>query len=169
MQYLKQRTLAKRNNYNSIKNRDFVSIKSTNSFHTFKISFIILTKESTPKENYSKEKPESKSEDKMLIQAELLSSKESIFTRNVDYEISEKYNEIYTLTGLKNNIKGFEWFISLEEFKQAFLKGIYNNNYELLINKNYLILSTLIVNIFGEEYKCILILKPINTINYNIK
>ena len=170
MQYLKQRILETRNTYSSIKNKNFVSIKSTNSFHTFKISFIISHSNSIQKEILSIEQQKNRSPDKLLIQAELMGSDESIFSENNKRnEIPEIYNEIYTLAELKNIIKGFEWFISLEEFKQAFLKGINNDNYELFINKNGLILSILIVNIFGEEYKSILFLKPINKNINNIK
>ena len=151
MQYLKQRILETRNTYSSIKNKNFVSIKSTNSFHTFKKSFIISHSNSIQKEILSIEQPKNRSPDKLLIQAELMGSDESIFSENNKRnEIPEIYNEIYTLAELKNIIKGFEWFISLEEFKQAFLKGINNDNYELFINKNGLILSILIVNIYGE-------------------
>ena len=170
MQYLKQRILETRNTYSSIKNKNFVSIKSTNSFHTFKISFIISHSNSIQKKILSIEQQKNRSPDKLLIQAELMGSDESIFSENNKRnEIPEIYNEIYTLAELKNIIKGFEWFISLEEFKQAFLKGINNDNYELFINKNGLILSILIVNIFGEEYKSILFLKPINKNINNIK
>jgi hypothetical protein len=118
------------------------------------------------KEILSSEQSKNKSQEKLLIQAEMTGNDESIFSENNKRnEIPEIYNEIYTLAELKNIIKGFEWFISLEEFKQAFLNGINNNNYELLINKNGLILSILIVNIFGQEYKIMLILKPVNKIN----
>ena len=167
MQYLKQRILKKKNIYTLIKNKDFASIKSTNSFHTFKISFIISPKNPTQKVKLSTEKTQNKGVDKMLIQAEMSGNNKSIFNNN--YEISEKYIEIYSLAELKNIIKGCEWFISLEEFKQAFLKGIDNNNYELYINKNYLTLCIDIVNIFGEKYKSNLILKPLNINNNNIK
>ena len=170
MQYLKQRILATKNIYSSIKNKNSVFIKSTNSFHTFKISFIISHNNFMQKEILSTEQSKNKSQEKLLIQAEMTGNDESIFSENNKRnEIPEIYSEIYTLAELKNIIKGFEWFISLEEFKQAFLKGINNNNYELFINKNSLILSVLIVNIFGEEYKSILFLKPINKIINNIK
>lgn len=165
MQYLSKKILAKKKVYTSIKDKDFVLIKSTNSFHIFKISFIISPNISNYKEIFSKEKLTVKHENKMLIQAEMVDNNESIFYEyNKKIEISEKYNEIYTLVELKNIIKGFEYFFSLEEFKQAFLNG-FNNNYELLINKNDLILSIRIVNIFDEEHKGLLILKPINKIN----
>ena len=171
MQCLKQRILTTKNIYTSIKNKNSVSIKSINTFHTFKISFIISHSNSTQNEILSTEKLKRKSQDKLLIQAELVGNDESIFNENYKQnEIPKIYKEIYTLSELKNIIKGFEWFISLEEFKQAFLNGINNNNYELLINKNGLTLSILIVNIFGQEYKIILILKPVNKINNtNIK
>ena len=168
MQYLKQRIKNKNNIYTSIKNKDYVSIKSTNSFHNFKMSFIISPNISIQKENLSKENRTGKIEEKMLIQAEMMDNNESLYYEyNNKNAISEKYYEIYTLSGLKNIIKGFEWFISLEEFKQAFLNGINNNNYELFLKKNCLILSILIVNIFGEEHKSILFLKPINNIKTN--
>ena len=171
MQYLKQRILTTKNIYTSIINKNSVSIKSTNTFYTFKISFIISHNNSTQNEILSTEKLKRKSQDKLLIQAELVGNDESIFNENYKQnEIPKIYKEIYTLSELKNIIKGFEWFISLEEFKQAFLNGINNNNYKLLINKNGLILSILIVNIFGQEYKSMLILKPVNKINTtNIK
>ena len=171
MQYLKQRILTTKNIYTSIINKNSVSIKSTNTFHTFKISFIISHNNSTQNEILSTEKPKRKSQEKLLIQAELVGNDKSIFNENYKQnEISQIYNKIYTLTQLKNIIKGFEWFISLEEFNQAFLNGINNNNYDLLINKNGLILSILIVNIFGQEYKSMLILKPVNKNNTtNIK
>ena len=159
MQYLKQRILTTKNIYTSIINKNSVSIKSTNTFHTFKISFIISHNNSTQNEILSTEKSKRKSQEKLLIQAEIVGNDKSIFNENYKQnEISQIYNEIYTLTQLKNIIKGFEWFISLEEFNQAFLNGINNNNYKLLINKNGLILSILIVNIFGQEYKSMLIL-----------
>ena len=168
MQYLKERIIAQKNTNTSIKSKGFVSVKSTNSFHHFKLSFIISSKNSKKKENLLEENSIGKNEERMLIQAEMIDNNELIFYEyNNKIEISEKYYEIYTLASLKNIIKGFEWFISLEEFKQAFLNGINNNNYELLIKKNYLILIIIIVNIFGEEHKSFLFLNPITKINTN--
>ena len=149
------------NNYNYSNLKDYIQIKAKNTCHLFKISFIISPKNSIPKEIQSQKIIESPYNEMMIIQAELLNKNESFYIENIDkIEISEKYCAIYSLPELKNNISGFEWFFELYEFKEAFINGINNNNYELLLIKNILLLSINIVNIFGINKISHILLKP---------
>ena len=151
----------KSNNYNYSNLKDNIQIKAKNTCHLFKISFIISHKNSIPKEIQSPDIIESPYNELMIIQAELLNKNEPYYIENIDkIEISEKYCAIYSLAELKNNISGFEWFFELYEFKEAFVNGINNNNYELLLIKNILLLSINIVNIFGINKISHILLKP---------
>lgn len=180
MQCLKQRIMStKENIYTSKKNRESIVIKAKNSCHFFKIFFIISSIKNIKTEFETKNAINTsvKEEEKMIIQAEILNKNETFFNENnEEIEFSEKYYEIYSLSELKNNIKGFDWFNELREFKEAFLNGIKNNNFELLIIKNVLLLSINIVNIFGIMKNSFIILRPlednknlINDSNANIK
>lgn len=192
MQSLKERIISKKENiYTSKKNKESIVIKVKNTCHFFKIFFIISPANFIPAEFHPNKliissEEEKEEEEKLIIKAELLNKNESFFnSNNEEIEFSEKYYEIYTLAELKNNIKGFEWYSELSEFKEAFLNGIKNNNYELLIIKKLLLLSINIVNIFGINKNSFIILRPfednkilnndknvnikINTENYNLK
>ena len=151
----------KSNTYNYSNIKDEIQIKAKNTCHLFKISFIISPKNSIPKEIQSQKIIDSPYNEMMIIQAELINKNESFYIENIDkIEISEKYCSIYSLAELKNNISGFEWFFELYEFKDAFVNGINNNNYELLLIKNILLLSINIVNIFGINKISHILLKP---------
>ena len=153
----------KSNNYNCSNLKDNFQIKAKNTCHLFKISFNISHKNSIPKEIQSSYIIESPYNELMIIQAELLNKNESYYIENIDkIEISEKYCAIYSLAELKNNISGFEWFLDLYEFKEAFVNGIVCNNYELLLIKNILLLSINFVNIFGISH---ILLKPCKSQN----
>lgn len=162
MQNLKKRITSKKENiYTYRKNSDFVTIKAKNTCHYFKIFFIISYGNSIPEEFHTKNINDLSQGETMIVQAELLNKNELYFNENnEEIEISEKYYEIYSLAELKNNTKGFEWYNKLSEFKEAFLDGINNNKYELLLIKNVLLFSIDIVNIFGINKNSFLILRP---------
>lgn len=164
MESLKQRIKSKKKNIHTRKkNKDSILIKTKNSCHTFKISFLISTISSIPKEFHPQNlfKNTQGVDQLMIIQAELINKNEPFFNENnEEIEISDKYYEIYSLAELKNNTKGFEWFTELYEFKQAFINGINSNNFEFLVIKNILLLSINIINIFGNNKDYHLILRP---------
>ena len=163
MQNLKKRITSKKENiYTYRKNSDFVTIKTKNTCHYFKIFFTISYGNSISEEFRPKNVNDLSGEEIMIVKAELLNKNEFYFNENnEEIELSEKYYEIYSLAELKNNIKGFEWFNKLSEFKEAFLNSIINNNkYELLLIKNTLLFSIEIVNIFGINKNSFLILRP---------
>lgn len=156
----------KQNIYTYRKNVDFVTIKTKNSCYYFKIYFIISPLNYIPEEFRPKEIIDMSEGERMIIQAEILNKNELYFNENDQIEFSEKYYEIYSLSELKNNNKGFEWFTKLNEFKEAFINGINNDKYELLLIKNILLLSINITNIFGFNKNGFLILRPyVNNIN----
>jgi len=164
MESLKQRIKSKKENiHTSKKNKDFALIKTKNSCHTFKISFLISSISSIPKEFHSQNlfKNTQGVDQLMIIQAELINKNEPFFNENnEEIEISDKYYEIYSLAELKNITKGFEFFTKLYEFKQAFVNGINSNKFEFLVIKNILLLSINIENIFGNNKDFHLILRP---------
>ena len=168
MQCLKERIMSKKQNfYTYRKNVDFVTLKAKNTCHYFKIFFIISPLNSIP-DGFQPQFINNMSEgERMIIQANILNKNESYFNESTEeIEFSEKYYEIYSLAELKNNIKGFEWFTKLNEFKEAFINGINNDKYEFLLIKNVLLLSINIINIFGINKNAFLILRPyINNIN----
>lgn len=174
MEVLKQRIISnKEKNVNSIEKKNEITIiKSKNSCYFFKISFNISTIQTIPEEFRPKILFEfSKNEEElMIIKAELLNKDKFYFNeKNEEMEVSEVFYEIYSLAELKNNIEGCEWFNELCEFKNAFLKGINNNKFELLIIKNVLLFNINIINIFGNNLNCYLILRPYsNKINNKI-
>lgn len=172
MEILKKRIISNTENIIDHGNKnDNVVIKSKNSCYFFKISFNISSTETIPEEfrpkilfEISKNK-----EELMIIKAELLNKEKFYFNdKNEEMEVSEVFYEIYSLAELKNNIEGCEWFNELNEFKNAFLKGINEDNCELLIIKNVLLFNINIINIFGNNLNCYLILRPYsNIINNN--
>ena len=172
MEVLRQRIISNKENIisNGKKNENTI-IKSKNSCYTFKISFNISSSQTIPEEFRPKILFEiSKNEEElMIIKAELLNKDKFYFNdKNEEMEVSEVFYEIYSLAELKNNTEGCEWFNELCEFKNAFLKGINNNKCELLIIKNVLLFNINIMNIFGKNLNCYLILRPyINIINNN--
>jgi len=174
MEILKQRIISnKEENINSLgKKNDNIIIKSKNSCYIFKISFKITISQTIPEEFRPKIlfKISKNEEELMIIKAELLNKDKFYFNeKNEEMEVSEVFYEIYSLAELKNNIEGCEWFNELYEFENAFLKGINNNNCELLIIKNVLLLNINIINIFGNNLNCYLILRPyLNKINNKI-
>lgn len=162
MQCLKERIMSKKQNfYTYRKNVDFVTLKAKNTCHYFKIFFIISPLNSIP-DGFQPQNINNMSEgERMIIQANILNKNESYFNESTEeIEFSEKYYEIYSLAELKNNIKGFEWFTKLNEFKEAFINGINNDKYEFLLIKNVLLLSINIINIFGNNKDYHLILRP---------
>jgi len=171
MEVLKQRIISnKEKNVNSIEKKNEITIiKSKNSCYFFKISFNISTIQTIPEEFRPKILFEfSKNEEElMIIKAELLNKDKFYFNeKNEEMEVSEVFYEIYSLAELKNNIEGCD---ELCEFKNAFLKGINNNKFELLIIKNVLLFNINIINIFGNNLNCYLILRPYsNKINNKI-
>ena len=174
MEVLKQRIISnKEKNVNSIEKKNEITIiKSKNSCYSFKITFNISTIQTIPEEFRPKILFEfSKNEEElMIIKAELLNKDKFYFNeKNEEMEVSEVFYEIYSLAELKNNIEGCEWFNELCEFKNAFLNGINNNKFELLIIKNVLLFNINIINIFGNNLNCYLILRPYsNKINNKI-
>ena len=165
MEVLKQRIISnKEKNINILEKKNEINvIKSKNSCYIFKISFNISTIQAIPEEFRPKILFEfSKNEEElMIIKAELLNKDKFYFNeKNEEMEVSEVFYEIYSLAELKNNTEGCEWFNELYEFKNAFLKGINNNNFELLIIKNVLLFNINIINIFGNNLNCYLILRP---------
>ena len=165
MEVLKQRIISnKEKNINILEKKNEINvIKSKNSCYIFKISFNISTIQTIPEEFRPKILFEfSKNEEElMIIKAELLNKDKFYFNeKNEEMEVSEVFYEIYSLAELKNNTEGCEWFNELYEFKNAFLKGINNNNFELLIIKNVLLFNINIINIFGNNLNCYLILRP---------
>ena len=173
MQSLKERINAEKEKiFPPVKYKNFNIIKAKNSCHQFKIFFIISPISSIPNEFASKAISNFSIErEKMIVKAELL-NKESYFNENYEeIEISEKYFEIYSLAEIKNNNSGCEFFTELNEFKDAFIKAINDNNYELLIIKNVLLLTRNIINFFGIHKICHLLLKPFinNIINHNLE
>ena len=165
MEVLKQRIISnKEKNINILEKKNEITvIKSKNSCYIFKISFNISTIQTIPEEFRPKILFEfSKNEEElMIIKAELLNKDKFYFNeKNEEMEVSEVFYEIYSLAELKNNTEGCEWFNELYEFKNAFLKGINNNNFELLIIKNVLLFNINIINIFGNNLNCYLILRP---------
>ena len=173
MQSLKERINAEKEKiFPPVKYKNFNIIKAKNSCHQFKIFFIISPISSIPNEFASKAISNFSIErEKLIVKAELL-NKESYFNENYEeIEISEKYFEIYSLAEIKNNNSGCEFFTELNEFKDAFIKAINDNNYELLIIKNVLLLTINIINFFGIHKICHLLLKPFinNIINHNLE
>jgi hypothetical protein len=165
MEVLKQRIISnKEKNINNLEKKNEITvIKSKNSCYFFKISFNISTIKTIPEEFRPKFLFEfSKNEEElMIIKADLLNKDKFYFNeKNEEMEVSEVFYEIYSLAELKNNIEGCEWFNELYEFKKAFLKGINNNKCELLIIKNVLLFNINIINIFGNNLNCYLILRP---------
>ena len=175
METLKEKIMSKKENFFHTKNyKNFYIIKARNSCHKFKIFFSISQSSSIPTEFDDKNCFSSSIEgEKLIIKAELLNKEESYFNENnEEIEISEKYLEIYSLAELKNNNKGCAFFTELDEFKDAFIKAIDDNNYELLIIKNVLLLTVNIINMFGIIKICHLLLKPCinnNNNNTNVK
>ena len=165
MEVLKQRIISnKEKNINILEKKNEITvIKSKNSCYIFKISFNISNIQTIPEEFRPKVLFEfSKNEEElMVIKSDLLNKDEFYFNeKNEEMEVSEVFCEIYSLAELKNNTEGCEWFNELYEFKNAFLKGINNNNCELLIIKNVLLFNINIINIFGNNLNCYLILRP---------
>ena len=165
MEVLKKRIISnKEKNFNCLEKKNEITIiKSKNSCYIFKISFNISTIQTIPEEFRPKILFESSKneEELMVIKADLLNKDEFYFNeKNEEMEVSEVFYEIYSLAELKNNIEGCEWFNELYDFKNAFLKGINNNNCELLIIKNVLLFNINIINIFGNNLNCYLILRP---------
>ena len=139
-------------------------IKAQNSAHIFNIRFEI-SKKSSNKENLKPNELFNTSDlEVLVIKAVLINKNEKIFNKNNEViDVSEFYQDKYTLSELKNNSKGFEYFFDLITFKNSFIKSIQEKKYELLIVKDILLLN---INI--DNYSCIyktikLVIRP--TIN----
>ena len=144
------------------KNKDFILLESQNTNFLFKIKINIYSKNSVPEElKQNMSEFQMLSEKVMIIQAELDNKDEPFFfDNNQELNVPEKYYEILSLIELQNMISDSNWFNELSDFKDVFLKGINNNNYELLASKTNLLLFVEIENIFGFRRKCFFILKP---------
>ena len=138
-----------------------MEIKAKNSCHLFQIFFEITKKNNYKKEILPIELFDNSVNEVLAINIRLKNKDENYFNKNNEQiEVKEFYQDIYTLEELKNNVKGFEWFTDLANFKEAFIKSIKKNNFELFVIKNILLLNIKIINYFGDEGICNLIIRP---------
>ena len=138
-----------------------MEIKAKNSCHLFQIFFEITKKNNYKKEILPIELFDNSVNEVLAINIRLKNKDQNYFNKNNEQiEVKEFYQDIYTLEELKNNVKGFEWFTDLANFKEAFIKSIKKNNFELFVIKNILLLNIKIINYFGDEGICNLIIRP---------
>ena len=136
-------------------------IKSKNTFHIFDINFQISNKNLYDESILPIELFDNSVDKILCINLRLKNKEQNYFNKNNEkIEVSEYYQDIYTLEELKNNRKGFEWFTELMDFKRAFTKAINENNFELLVIKNLLLLNVNIINIFGDKGIYNLLIRP---------
>ena len=138
-----------------------MEIKAKNTCHILQIFFEITKKNYYKKEILPIELFDNSVDEVLSINIRLKNKDENYFNKNNEQiEVKEFYQDIYTLEELKNNVKGFEWFTDLMAFKEAFIKSIKRNNFELFVIKNILLLNMKIINYFGDECICNLIIRP---------
>ena len=138
-----------------------MEIKAKNTCHIFQIFFEITKKNYYKKEILPIELFDNSVDEVLSINIRLKNKDENYFNKNNEQiEVKEFYQDIYTLDELKNNVKGFEWFTDLMAFKEAFIKSIKRNNFELFVIKNILLLNMKIINYFRDECICNLIIRP---------
>ena len=136
-------------------------IKSSNSFHKFELS-LQIAKKSLFEEKLRPIELFGTSVDYVLsLSLRLLTKNKSFYNSNNELlEVNESYLEIYTIAELKNNIKGFEFFTELIDFKKALIAGIKKNEFELLIIKNMVLLNVNITNYFNITKPFSIIARP---------
>ena len=136
-------------------------IKSANSFHKFELC-LQIAKKTLFEEKLRPIELFNTSVDKVLsLSLRLLTKNKSFYNKNNELlEVSEFYLDIYTIEELKNNIKGFEFFTELIDFKKALIAGIKQNDFELLIIKNMVVLNINIKNYFNITKTFTIITRP---------
>ena len=136
-------------------------IKSNNSFHKFEL-YLEISNQTLYEEKLRPIELFNTSVDKVLsISLRLLNKNKTFYNKNNELlEVTEFYQDIYTLEELKNNIKGFEFFTELNDFKKALIAGIKQNEFELLIIKNMALLNINIKNYFNLIKTISIIVRP---------
>ena len=158
----------KENDPKSLESPQKMEIKSRNTFHIFEIYFQISSKNNYDESILPIELFDTSVDEILCINLRLINKEQNYFNKNNEkIEVSNYYQDIYTLEELKNDFKGFEWFTELADFKNAFIRAIKENNYELLVIKNLLLLNVNIINIFGDRGICNLLIRPYINKNEN--
>ena len=143
------------------KMKDFVYINCKNVSMSFKINISVKKTDSIPTEFQPKAFYFPLHDEIILIYFELLDYKMPYYYNSYEQvDVSEKYMESYTISELNNYIGGCEFYTKLSEFKDAILKGLNSNKYELYIIKNLLLLNVRILNIFGDEKVAYFVIRP---------
>ena len=136
-------------------------IKAENSTHIFNISLEICKKSSIRENTNPNQQFNISGNEVLSISAELINKNERFFNKsNEEIEAKEFYNDIYTLGELKNNVKGFEFFMDLITFKNSFLRSLEDKNCELLILKDILLLNIHVENFLSISKTFNLTLSP---------
>ena len=136
-------------------------IKSTNSFHKFELCLQIAKKTLFEEKLRPIELFSTSVENILSISLRLLTKNKSFYNKNSELlEVNEFYQDIYTIEELKNNIKGFEFFTELIDFKKALIAGIKQNEFELLIIKNTAVINVNIKNYFNITKTLSIIARP---------
>lgn len=136
-------------------------IKSNNSFHKFELCLQIAEKTLFEEKLRPIELFNTSVENVLSISLRLLTKNKSFYNKNNELlVVTEFYQDIYTIEELKNNIKGFEFFTELIDFKRAIIAGIEKKEFELLIIKNTVLLNVNIKNYFNITKTFSIIARP---------
>ena len=138
-----------------------IELKANNSFHKFELCLEISNKALYEEKLRPIELFETSVDSVLSISLRLLNKNRTFYNKNNEVlEVSEFYQDIYTLDELKNNIKGFEFFTELNEFKNALIVALKKNEFELLLIKNNILLNVNIQNYFNYTKTLYLLIRP---------